>query len=103
MGKRNKGRKEKVKREKMFEEGITQKEYEKNTEEYWLGKKVMTLRKLENGNVMIPTGAVLTIHRKYKGFTLKAVTDCPYCKIGVKLSITRVPPNLLKLVEEGKA
>jgi len=91
---------EKQLRGKMTEEYITQKEYEKNTEEYWLRKKVMTLRKLENGNIVIPAGTVLTIHRKYKGFTLKAVTDCPHCKIGVKLSITRGRPNLLKLFEE---
>lgn len=79
---------------------ITQKEYEKQTEKYWLGKKVITQRELKNGNVVIPAGTVLAIRRKYKGFTLDGVKECPYCKIGRLLYIAKVPPMDVSLLEE---
>lgn len=78
---------------------ITWGEYKKRTEKYWLGKKVVTLQKLENGNIVIPAGTILVIHRKFNGFTLKGVEFCSHCGIGTKMNIGRVPPTVLELKE----
>ena len=79
---------------------ITQKDYKKYTEKYWIGKKVRTLIDIENGSVTIPKGFILMISDKNKGFSLTAIEVCPHCKIGRKLNITRVDPSELELVED---
>ena len=79
---------------------ITRIEYLQKKEEFWIGKKVRTLREMRNGWVIIPVGTILKIRRKYQGFTLEAVEICPHCKIGNRLDISRVSPEALELVEE---
>lgn len=86
-----------------FQEGgamITQKEYKKYPEEYWIGKKVRTLLDIENGYITIPKGFILRIDRKYQGFSLSAIDVCPHCGIGRKISISRVKPYHLELIED---
>ncbi len=78
---------------------ITWKKYRSVTELNWIGRKVKTLRELQNGNVVIPKGFVLVISRKYSGFGLEAVETCDKCGIGRKINITRVEPVALELVE----
>lgn len=77
---------------------ITQTEYKKNPERFWKGKKVKTLRSLSSGYWGIPEGFVLVITRKYCGFDLEAENVCPYCRVGKKLSISRVNAGALELL-----
>ncbi len=59
---------------------------------YWQGKKVKTLVPLENGNITIPEGTILEICGKYNGVELRGLEVCPHCKIGLKITISWVPP-----------
>lgn len=77
---------------------ITQAEYKKNPERFWKGRKVKTLQELSSGYWGIPEGFVLTITRKYCGFDLEATDECPHCRVGKKLSISRVNPSALELL-----
>ena len=79
---------------------ITAKEYRKKTEKEWRDTKVRTLRRLQNGWVIIPKGTILKINSKYLGFGLEGVEECPHCNIGKRLSISRVGPEDLEVVEE---
>lgn len=69
---------------------VTEKEYKKNPESYWRGKKVKTLCKLNNGYYEIPKGTILEIERKYQGFSLRGIEVCSHCEIGRKVHISRV-------------
>lgn len=82
---------------------ITQKEYELYTEDYWRGKRVITLKELNNGWFMIPSGTELEITRKYNGFSVEGLDICPHCNIGRKISISRVEPTAFRRAEEKKA
>lgn len=79
---------------------VTQKEYFRKPESFWMGKKVKTLRDMRNGWVEIPKGTILKITRKYQGFSLEGVEVCPHCKIGNRLSISRVEPIAVELLED---
>ena len=79
---------------------VTWKEYKQKPESYWKGKKIRTLIKMENGNIVIPQGTILIIDRKYKGFTLTGIKDCPHCGIGRKLYISRVTPIEVEMVTQ---
>lgn len=72
------------------------KTYKKNTEKFFLGKKVRTLMQMQNGNMVIPEGAVCTITRKYQGFDLESA-PCKCC--GVQVLISRVPRRDVELIE----
>ena len=78
---------------------ITWKKYRSVTESNWIGRKVKTLRELQNGNVVIPKGFVLVISRKHGGFGLEAVETCDKCGIGRKIYITKVQPTALELIK----
>ena len=71
------------------------KTYEKNTEKFFVGKKVRTLMQMQNGLMIIPEGAVCTITRKFGGFNLKS-EPCKSC--GVRIRITRVHREDVELV-----
>lgn len=77
---------------------ITNKEYKQHPESYWKDKEVVTLNDIQNGWYLIPKGTKLRIHRKYQGFSLEGLDVCPHCKIGIKISISRVNPNGLTLL-----
>lgn len=79
---------------------ITKKQYESYPETFWIGKKVKTLKKLQNGWFEIPVGTILVINRKYKGFDLQGLEICPHCNIGKKISISRVQVNDVQLLGE---
>jgi len=76
---------------------ITQKEWKKKPLSYWKGKKVRTLREMENGNFKIPIGTILEIKDKYCGVELKGLEVCSHCEIGRKISISKVEPTALML------
>lgn len=76
---------------------ITQKEYQKKTNEQWAGTRVRSRHALKNGRHTLPKGTVYTIRRKFNGFELTSAA-CPCC--GVQHHITRVNPYDLELVEE---
>ena len=76
---------------------ITWKDYRKHNEDYWKGKKVITLREMKNGWFVIPMGTILKIDRKYCGFSLEGLEVCKHCKIGRRISIGRVEPTALRL------
>lgn len=62
--------------------------YRKNTEKYFMGKKVRTLREMKNGLMIIPAGIICEITRKFKGFKLTS-EPCKHC--GVRVRISEVP------------
>ena len=76
---------------------ITWKKYKSKNEAFWMGKKVKTLVRMENGWCEIAEGTICKITRKYKGFSLKS-DACEKC--GVRVSISRVFPTDLCLVIE---
>jgi len=78
---------------------ITRIDYNSIPERVWLGKRIKTLREIQNGAMIIPEGTMCEINRKYKGFSL--ITEpCKCC--GVKIFITRVPYyDCGLLVEQG--
>ena len=71
--------------------------YEKNTEKFFMGKKIRTLIQMQNGLMVIPKGAVCTITRKYGGFNLNS-EPCKCC--GVQKRITRVSFREVQLIEK---
>ena len=79
---------------------VTWKEYKRKRESFWRGKKVKTLREMQNGNFVIPLGTVMVISRKYMGFTLRKIDTCTKCEIGRKLIISRVEPTVLALLDK---
>ena len=81
---------------------ISLKAYKEFPERFWKGKKVVCLRRIENGWVVIPEGFEMEIDRKYKGFSIKGVDFCEHCNIGKKLSMSRVKPQDLRLIEKEK-
>jgi hypothetical protein len=76
---------------------ITEKDYKKHPLSYWKGRKVKVMDPLENGIITIPVGTILEIVDKFDGFELRGLEVCPHCKIGRKLSISRVRPRNCKL------
>ena len=78
---------------------ITQKEYKKYPFNWWLGRKVITLRELQSRGIVIPEGTVMKITGKYQGFDLEGLEVCEHCKIGRKIYIKRVPPSDLRLLD----
>lgn len=78
---------------------ITQAEYKKTPGRLWIGKRVRTREDLRNGNIEIPAGTILIIERKYRGFGLRGVAKCQHCKIGRVISINRVPPESVELLD----
>lgn len=79
---------------------ITNKEYFNKPESFWMDKKVRTLKDMRNGWFEIPKGTILKITRKYQGFSLEGIEVCPHCKIGKRLSISRVEGINLELLED---
>lgn len=79
---------------------ITWKEWRRKTEKYWKGKKVRTLRDIQNKAITIPAGTILEITGKYNGADLEGLEVCPHCNIGRKIYITRVEPTSLELIND---
>ncbi len=73
------------------------KTYQNNTEKYFIGKKVRTTIKLQNGLLVIPPGSICTITRKFGGFNLVS-EPCEHC--GVRIRISRVPHIDVELVSK---
>ena len=64
--------------------------YERTTEKEFIGRRVISLVKLRNGQCQLPTGTTFTIEGKQGGFELLS-DQCPHC--GIKIWITKVPPR----------
>lgn len=76
---------------------ITNAEYVKHPESWWIGKKLRALRDLQTGMAIAPKGSILTVTRKFSGFT--GVADpCPCCKMQFRFS--KFHPSSFELVEE---
>jgi hypothetical protein len=71
------------------------KTYKKTIEKVFMGKKVRTLIKMQNGFMVIPEGSICTITRKYQGFNLTS-EPCEHC--GVRIRISRVHRRDVDLV-----
>jgi len=79
---------------------ITEEEYSNYPISYWIGKKVVTLRELNNGRRKIPKFTVMEIELKNRGFRLFSVSECKRCELIKKLSISNVKPCDLHLLGE---
>lgn len=78
---------------------MTQKEYEKNNEQFFRNKKVRLVKEISNGKGNIfGVGTVMTIKRKYKGFELEQISICKECNCGERRSIHGVNPQAIELV-----
>lgn len=71
------------------------KTYKTTTEESFMGRKVRTLIKMQNGLMVIPAGSICEITRKFDGFNLTA-DPCLNC--GVRIRITRVHRRDVELI-----
>lgn len=71
------------------------KTYKNKTEKFFVGKKVRTLIRMQNGLMVIPEGTFCTITRKFGGFNLKS-EPCETC--GVQIRISRVHRRDVELV-----
>jgi hypothetical protein len=60
------------------------------------GKRVRTLRPMQNRLAEIPEGTVMVITGKHSGFTLQSAEPCACC--GVKLFISRIHPSAVELL-----
>jgi len=78
---------------------ISERDYVKNTDVFWTGKKVRTLRDMSNGWLTIKAGTICIIKRKFAGFALET-ERCLTC--GVAIKISRVQPCDVELVEMRK-
>jgi len=81
---------------------ITFKLYNLKKTSWWIGKKVRTLKDIQNGRYKIPKGTIFEIEGKYGGFDLRGLEVCPHCNIGLKIYISKVEPTNLELIDEGK-
>jgi len=78
---------------------MDRKTYDKMRDREFRGRKVKTTRVLTNGWCIIPLGTVCTVTGKFGG--LDFVSDpCPQC--GVRVNISRVSPEDVDLVDQGK-
>lgn len=78
---------------------MNRREYDRLTGEQLRGRKVRTLCPMSNGFVEIPAGTILTIGRKFSGFTMRS-EPCSLC--GVRVLISRVEPQSVELLpKEG--
>lgn len=66
----------------------------------YIGKKVRTLRNLQNSLAEIPRGTICEVIEVYGGATLKT-KECPNCLVMVRIS--RVPYIDIELIEEPKS
>ena len=73
-------------------------QYRRTTLNQLKGRKVRVNRELRNGMMVIPEGAIATIDDKHGGFSLTS-DPCPHC--GVRISISKVPPQDIDLLPEN--
>jgi len=71
------------------------KTYKNTTEKTFIGKKVRTLIKMQNGWAVIPADSICTITRKFNGFSLTS-EPCPKC--GIRIRISRVHRRDVELI-----
>ena len=90
---------------------ITKAEYRKFPNDFWVGKKVVTLRQMRCENITIPEGAILTIVAKHNGFVLNGLSSRPGGKprknpgLGGALKLFKfndVPAAVLDLVDRSQ-
>jgi len=60
----------------------------------WEGKRIITIKKLQNGANTIPEGAKGIVTYAHNGLSLN-LDGCPFCGVGVR--ITRVPYTSVRL------
>lgn len=65
-----------------------------------VGDKVKTLKKLQNGAIIIPAGSIGVVERLYGGLSLYFEVRCPHCNFGWRYWITRVNPSDVELIVE---
>lgn len=75
---------------------ISQALYKRHTEEWWKGKRVVSLQPLRNAWGEMPAGTRLEVTRKFSGFNLESL---PCTKCGFRLRINKVPPSSLDLAD----
>lgn len=64
---------------------MTRAEYDRSTNAQWIGRKLRTLTKLRSGHVEIPPGMILTVTKKFDGFTVVG-PRCDCCNVAVIMS-----------------
>jgi hypothetical protein len=74
---------------------MTRRDYVSHTEDWFRGKRARVLRALRSGALHIVPGSIVTIDRKWSGFTIRSET-CKHC--GVSVFMTKVGPECLELV-----
>jgi hypothetical protein len=68
------------------------------------GRKVEARCEIENrGGDRIPAGAIGVIRRKFNGLEVDFVNDCPHCKFGRRVTISRIHPGDLRLLRKDEA
>ena len=77
---------------------ITQAEYKRGSEVYWIGQKVRTRHQIQNSWFTVPAGTEMVIVRKRGGFELKLAEPCTCC--GLRGHIGNVRPELLERVAQ---
>ena len=76
---------------------MDQKTYNNTRESELIGRKVISLRSLRNGQCIMPAGSTFTIERKQGGFHL--VSDpCPHC--GIRVFISKVAPQDVNFTDQ---
>lgn len=70
--------------------------YNKNPEEFFIGKRVITLRDIVNRTGVLAKGSLAIIERKRGGFNL-IVDKCSCC--GIQWRVTKVGPDAVELLE----
>ena len=74
------------------------KTYKVNTEKWWIGKRVRSLRDFRNGVATLPAGTIFKVLGKQSGFAL-ASERCECC--GLSILINKVTSEAVELMQEG--
>jgi hypothetical protein len=75
---------------------MTETEYRRRTDVQWRGIRVRARNAIGTSRMLVPIGAILTVERKFSGFSLIA-DPCPCC--GVRVRVTKVEPHNVEVVE----
>ena len=75
---------------------MTPTEYRRMTAKDLLGRRVVTVKRLQNGYGIVPEGAMATIEEKFNGLGL-VFDPCDHC--GFKPRVSRVPSSYIDLLE----
>ena len=82
------------------------KKWQRKTDQWWRGQKVVVIKEIRNHHFSIAPGTICTVERKYNGLHIES-EPCPHCGTQVSMSNARYDHFILYdevvVIEYGKA